>query len=469
MNRIDQVRNWMKQFRITSVELLWKRAHGRFFRVLTAGLLVLSLGFSGSVSMAAGDVPELYASSAVLLDGESGKVLYGKSEETPMANASTTKIMTCIIVLENCDIDEELTVSSYAASMPKVKLYLKKGETYTVRQLLYSLMLESHNDSAVALAEHVGKKWVRELSGRPASEFSEQESKAAVKAFAAVMNQKALELGCSDTYFITPNGLDAVETKTLEDGTEMSLEHHTTARDLAVILSYCILRSPLKEEFLKITRQPSFGFSANGRSFTCTNHNSFLGMMEGAVSGKTGFTGKAGYCYVGALERDGRYFVVALLACGWPNNKTYKWTDTRKLMEYGLENFHRVNLLGENVLYRETELPTLSVSDGQGEEIGSLCSVPLRIPGREELSEDRGILLGDQEKIQVKIALKKELTAPVSEGEKVGEIQYVVGDEVYRKEDIVTAGSVEKIDLKWCGKKVLELFLNGEGVLSFLV
>ena len=138
-------------------------------------------------------------------------------------------------------------------------------------------------------------------------------------------------------------------------------------------------------------------------------------------------------------------------------------------MEYGLENFHRVNLLGENILYLENELPTLSVTDGQGEEIGSLCSVALRIPGREELSEDRGILLGDQEKIQVKIALKNELTAPVAEGEKVGEIRYVVGDEVYRKEDIVTAGSVEKIDLKWCAKKVLELFLNGEGILSFLV
>lgn len=433
--------------------------------MLTAATLILGIWLSGFSSLAAGEVPELYASSAVLLDGESGKVLYGKSEETPMANASTTKIMTCIVVLENCGLDEELTVSAYAASMPKVKLYLQKGETYTVRQLLYSLMLESHNDSAVALAEHVGKKQVKELAEKPASEFSDQESKAAVKAFSNLMNQKALELGCADTYFITPNGLDAVETVTLQDGTEKSLEHHTTARDLALILSYCILRSPKREDFLKITREPSFGFAANGRSFSCNNHNSFLSMMEGAVSGKTGFTGKAGYCYVGALERDGRYFVVALLACGWPNNKSYKWTDTRKLMEYGLENFHRVNLLGESVLYRETDLPVLPVSGGQGEDIGSSCSVSLCITGREGLAEDRGILLGDQEKIQVRVALKKELAAPVAEGTKVGEIRYVVGEEVYRREDIVTAGSVEKIDFRWCAEKVLGLFLNGESLL----
>lgn len=435
------------------------RFRGRFL-CLTALLMALCLSGIPAVRCLAApeDIPELYATSAVLLDGESGKVLYGKSEDTPMANASTTKIMTCITVLENCDLGEVLTVSDYASSMPKVKLYLNKGESYTVRELLYSLMLESHNDSAVALAEHVGKKWVPELEGKKAEDFEEQESRLAVKAFADAMNRKAVELGCSDTYFITPNGLDAVETVALEDGTEQSIEHHTTARDLAIIMSYCILSSPEREAFLTITRTPDFSFTENGRSFTCSNHNSFLGMMEGAISGKTGFTGKAGYCYVGALERDGRYFVVALLACGWPNNKSYKWTDTRKLMEYGLANFHRVNLLGDKVLYDEKNLPELPVAGGQGDFIGAKCSVPLRITGREDMPGDQGILMGDQEKVQVCVALKKELTAPVEKGMKVGEIRYVVGEEVYRTEDIVTDRGAEKIDFRWCMERILKWY-----------
>ena len=102
----------------------------------------------------------LYATAAVLIDADSGRVLYGKNENTPMAMASTTKIMTCIQVLEHASLDDVLTVSSYAAGMPQVKLNIRKGEEYTVRDLLYSLMLESHNDSAVALAEHVGSQFL---------------------------------------------------------------------------------------------------------------------------------------------------------------------------------------------------------------------------------------------------------------------------------------------------------------------
>ena len=146
------------------------------------------------------------------------------------------------------------------------------------------------------------------------------------------MNEKAKELGCMDTHFVTPNGLDGED----EEGI-----HSTTAADLARIMKYCIMDSPKKEEFLKITRTASyqFGDREGKRSFSCNNHNAFLNMMEGALSGKTGFTGDAGYCYVGSLRRNDRTFIVALLACGWPNNKGYKWKDTRALMEYGLANY----------------------------------------------------------------------------------------------------------------------------------
>ena len=169
----------------------------------------------------------LYAKSAVLMDAENGRVLYEKNGYEHMPNASTTKIMTCILALEQGDLESEVKVSSYAASMPQVRLGMSKEDSFLLKDLLYSLMLESHNDSAAAIAEHIG---------------------GSVEGFAAKMNQKARELGCKDTYFITPNGLDASD----ETGV-----HGTTAADLAVIMSYCIQN----EKFLEITRTPSYQFT----------------------------------------------------------------------------------------------------------------------------------------------------------------------------------------------------------------
>ncbi|MCI9143108.1 MAG: D-alanyl-D-alanine carboxypeptidase, partial [Lachnospiraceae bacterium] len=184
---------------------------------------------------------ELYATAAVLMDADSGRVLYGKNENSCLAMASTTKIMTCIVILETTSPDDILTVSSYAESMPKVKLYIKKGEQYRVGDLLYSLMLESHNDSAVALAEHAGKQFLPpELRDKDTGEYTVEESRQAVAAFTTLMNRKAAQLGCENTWFITPNGLDATETIVLEDGGTLQKEHGTTAAELARIMSYCI-------------------------------------------------------------------------------------------------------------------------------------------------------------------------------------------------------------------------------------
>ena len=254
---------------------------------------------------------DLYAQSAVLMDADSGRILFAKSGQKERPMASTTKIMTCILTLENGNLSDTVAVSKNAAGQPEVKLGMKEGESYVLKDLLYSLMLESHNDSAVAIAEHIG---------------------GSVEGFAGLMNEKAEELGCFHTYFITPNGLDARDEKGI---------HHTTAEDLARIMKYCIMDSEKSSEFLEITRTADYSFTdgSKSRSFQCTNHNAFLNMMEGALSGKTGFTADAGYCYVGALRQDDRTFIVALLACGWPNAKSYKWTDTRKLMTYGLENY----------------------------------------------------------------------------------------------------------------------------------
>lgn len=394
----------------------------------------------------------LYAQSAVLIDADSGRVLYGKNEDQVMPMASTTKIMTCIVALENSNLDDYVEVSSYAAGMPKVHLSMQIGEYYKLEDLLYSLMLESHNDSAVAIAEHVG---------------------GSVEGFAKMMNQKARDIGCYDTYFITPNGLDATITET-------GKIHATTAEDLAKIMAYCIGISEKKEQFLEITRTTSYGFSnyvknkesgemSNGsRYFSCNNHNAFLNMMDGALSGKTGFTSKAGYCYVGALQKDNKTFVVALLACGWPNNKTYKWSDTKQLMNYGLDNYEYHSFVEKPI--DEKALSPIVVENGQTDGIGEKAYINIEVADEKKEAEydsvdlvgnssseggREGLLLRNDEQIDVTYQIEKELTAPVEEGRIIGKIQYSVGGKVYLTKIVITKDSVEAIDLTWCFEKVL--------------
>lgn len=219
---------------------------------------------------------ELYAISAVLMDGDSGRVLYEKNGDEIRAMASTTKIMTLIVALENADLEDEVIVSKKASIQPDVQLGIREGEKYRLGDLLYSLMLESHNDAAVAIAEHVA---------------------GTVEDFAKLMNEKALDIGCYDTHFITPNGLDAeedVEISSEKGGKEVvKIKHSTTAKDLARIMKYCIAQSPKSEDFLNITRTGNYTFSCisdGGRSYSCNNHNAFLTMMDSALSGKTGKT-----------------------------------------------------------------------------------------------------------------------------------------------------------------------------------
>ena len=387
-------------------------------------------------------VGTLYAKSAVLMDGSSGRVLYGKNEKEFLSNASTTKILTCILALENGGLREVVTVSAYAATMPDVQLHIREGEQYYLEDLLYSLMLESHNDVAVAIAEHI--------SG------SQEE-------FSKLMNRKAKEIGCENTIFLTPNGLDATGKIKLqnkiadhtEEKTEQEKSHGTTAADLALIMRYCIKLSPQKEEFIKITQTPSYAFQniAGNRSFTCRNHNSFFNMMEGVISGKTGFTSKAGYCYVGALEQNGKCYIVSLLACGWPGNKNYKWADCRKLMEYGLKEYELYQLADLEKEYKK-EL-TVEVKDAKRQEMDKQKIIVLK---RKE-NGIKTVLLKPEEKIEVSIK-KKELTAPVEEGEGVGKIVYYIQGEKWLEEEMYCDEKIEKIDFKWCVEKILKKIIK---------
>ena len=400
-----------------------KKSHHR----ITIVILCFSLFISSYILPLSAEEPPtditLYAQAAVLMDATSGRVLYGKNADEILAMASTTKIMTCILALEHGELEDEVVVSAYAAGMPKVKLNMRAGETYRLEDLLYSLMLESHNDTAVAIAEHIG---------------------GSTEGFAIMMNQKAKEIGCEDTFFITPSGLDA-ETKS-------GKKHATTARDLAAIMSYCILDSPKKDDFLRITATENHQFSSlDGRNFAVSNHNSFLNMMDGAFSGKTGFTSRAGYCYVGALEQDDRIYVVALLACGWPNHKTYKWSDTRKLMEYGLENY----------FYRDVftlpEMSAMTVEDGSTKSGRPYdeAYVDLIIVSEDD-AERR--LLREDEKVSTQIELPESLSAPIIAGQQVGKVSYHLDGEMIKEYPIVTNIAIDKIDYRFIFAYVLDLF-----------
>jgi D-alanyl-D-alanine carboxypeptidase (penicillin-binding protein 5/6) len=368
----------------------------------------------------------LYAQAAVLMDADSGRVLYNKNGDEVRAMASTTKIMTLILALENGNLDDTVTVSGYAASMPQVRLGMKKGEEYRLKDLLYSLILESHNDSAVAIAEHI--------SG-------------SVEEFAKLMNLKAIEIGCQNTYYITPNGLDAQENEKF---------HSTTAADLALVMSYCIRKSPSKEAFLSVTQTRSYSFSdlSGKRNFSCTNHNAFLDMMTGAISGKTGYTGNAGYCYVGALESDGRTFVVALLACGWPSNKTYKWSDTKALMSYGIENYSYRS-------FDEIEIPNIAtehllVTKAVTEELDGEAYVNTKLADKVGVD---GILVREDEEIYVLVHRLNTVNAPVKEGTIIGCVSYYVKNSEWLKQNIIITENVEAIGFKWCFAKIFDRWL----------
>lgn len=434
----------------------------------------------------------LYSKAAVLMDADSGRVLYEKNGEEQLPMASTTKIMTLIVTLENANLDDIVTFSKYAASMPDVQLNALEGEQFTLNDILYSLMLESHNDSAAAIAEFVGSGTF--ANKVDTNEISKEMSKEYIKSFTNMMNQKARDIGCFNTYFITPNGLDAQVI--LEDGSVKV--HSTTAKDLATILSYCIKESPKKEQFLEITRAASHSFHniitkedgsvvSGTRSFSCNNHNAFLNMMDGALSGKTGFTGDAGYCYVGALERDGKTFVVALLACGWPNNKSYKWSDTKKLMNYGLENYEFSSF--NDVEIDETKFEPIIVKNGQTNRIDEQAYAGVKVTsidtsgdinsqnnasknekedsasGNNTYSsnvssslEFSGLLLRSDEKIDIVYEIEKDLNAPTYVGDKVGIVKYMVNGETWKVKNVVLTDSVKRIDFKWCFKQVFDMF-----------
>ena len=350
---------------------------------------------------------QLYAKSALLMDAVSKRVLFEKNGYETLPMASTTKIMTCIYVLENSDLNQLVEVSVNACNQPKVRLGMKEGEKYLLKDLLYALMLESYNDCAVAIAEHV--------SGD-------------VEHFCQEMTNKAKDIGAYDTNFVTPNGLDAKE-------------HYTTAYDLALITCYA-LKNP---QFIEIINTPTYEFyeKTKGSKKMVYNRDAFLVQYEGAMGVKTGFTSNAGYCFVGAAKREEKELISVVLASGWPPHKNYKWEDTKALMNYGFQEYQMTKINQDQLV-----LPEIPVENNVKSE-----SIPFIYNFEEQL------LLNQKEKIVYKINLPDSLKAPVKESQKVGSISIYLNNNYYKDIPVYSGKKVNEVQYEDCFFLVLKKFL----------
>lgn len=382
--------------------------------------VVLAILLWGTCPITAGEIqdePEnLYALSAVLMDADSGRVLFEKNGDEMRAMASTTKIMTCILALENAPGDDYVMVSSTAAAQPDVQLGIEAGEQYYLEDLLYAMMLSSYNDVAVAIAEHIG---------------------GTVGGFAEMMNEKARELGCTNTHFITPNGLDARDSEG---------PHRTTAKELAILMKYALNN----QMFQAIAQKREFTFSdiTKKKTYTAYNTNALFDMTEGVIAGKTGFTGDAGYCYVCAVERGEKTFIVSLLGCGWPGNKNYKWKDTMKLLEYADENYDYEKIWSEPVMKE-------IIVENAVDETGLKGNVVLK--GEYVISEQlksKKVLIKDGEFVECKMSIPETIKAPVTENMKLGNISFYLNGDCLMEIPIRAERSIGKFDLYCCIEKV---------------
>lgn len=360
--------------------------------VLASSLLL------NQVAMAT-DLPKVRAKGAVLIEQESGRVLFEKNAYEALPMASTTKIMTCIIALEEGHLEDVVTVSSRATHAPEVKLHLKTGEKQYLGDLLYSLMLQSHNDSAVAIAEHIG---------------------GSVENFCEMMTAKAKELGAEHTSFKTPNGLDA-------EG------HYASAYDMALIGAYA-LKNP---EFVKIVTTPNISIPTTSLEGSHTHDlqckNRFFYSYAGANGIKTGFTNKAGHCFVGGACREDMQLIGVALAAGWGNaGKTQKYTDVINMMNYGFSHYDMIEVLTPTPDYSE-----IAITKALQKEAGVACSSTIKLPLTEE----------EKQNIIIKKVMPLSIEAPIEEGQVIGEVQIICSGEVLAKAPLTVEEAVQRASI----------------------
>ena len=362
---------------------------------------VLLIVFSISQILFAAELPKskIHSKGAVLIEQDSKRILYQKDADKQLPMASTTKIMTCLIALEKGNLDDIVTVSKRAARSPKVKLNLMVGEKQRLGDLLYSLMLESHNDTAVAIAEHVG---------------------GSVEAFCDMMTQKARELGAENTCFKTPSGLDAES-------------HYTTAHDLALIAAYALQNPKFVEiintKSITIPTKPTEG----SRQHALQNKNRFLYSYDGANGMKTGFTSKAGHCFVGSAKRDDMQLIGVALAAGWGDGgRSQKYKDVITLMNYGFANYKKYV-----VLEPSQGMHQVKVKDGKEDYLSLDCHAKITLPLTQK----------EKEELILKNTAPLEIEAPVAKGEVIGRVDVICDHMVLGQADLVAANDIEKANL----------------------
>lgn len=372
--------------------------------------------FEDTIEVTASNVSELPKTNSrryIVYDRISKSMIIGKNEDVKSAMASTTKIMTTIVILEKADLNEKVTVSAKAGGTGGSRLGLKRGDKASVRDLLYGLMLRSGNDAAVALAEHVG---------------------GSVKGFAELMNEKAIELGLTNTHFVTPHGLD-------------DANHYTTALELAKLTDYAMDN----ETFAKIVGTKSTTIYINNQSRQINNTNELLGVLNGVVGVKTGFTNNAGRCLVTETKRNNMDIITIVLGADTKKDRT---KDSVNLIEYTFSKYKMYNL--EEQIIKEFN-KWKNINEKRILIIKGKTSNPKLALGAIEKAT---IPICDNDKIEYSINALTEVEAPVEQWNVMGTLTVKLNGEILENIDIVNVNEVQKRDWKDYFKIVLNRFEN---------
>ena len=352
--------------------------------------LLISLIFLWPLIFAPGataDQPSVMGEAAILMDARTGQILYQKNAGKQMYPASTTKMLTALIALQQGNLDDLVTVSAEASVTEGSAVWLKEGEQLTLEDLLYALMLNSANDAAVAIAQH--------LAG-------------SVEEFNKIMNKKAREWGAKNSHFINPHGLP-------------DEQHHTTAYDLAVIARQAIQHQKFTEisgtKTKTITRDNPEDFKY------LMNHNRLLWNYDGTIGIKTGYTSIAQQCIVAAAQRDNRELIVVVLKTQGQNI----WSDTTTLFDYGFNNYQLHKLLDKGEVVGETVVKH------------SKQSIPL-ITGEDVYYN---FVVNHQPKIEKKVNLNTP-AAPLSKGDVVGQLELYDGKQKLKTVNILSNTEVKR-------------------------
>ena len=372
--------------------------------------------FEDTIEVTASNVSELPKTNSrryIVYDRISKSMIIGKNEDIKSAMASTTKIMTTIVILEKADLNETVTVSAKAGGTGGSRLGLKRGDKTSVRDLLYGLMLRSGNDAAVALAEHVG---------------------GSVKGFAELMNGKAIELGLTNTHFVTPHGLD-------------DANHYTTALELAKLTDYAMDN----ETFAKIVGTKSTTIYINNQSRQINNTNELLGVLNGVVGVKTGFTNNAGRCLVTETKRNNMDIITIVLGADTKKDRT---KDSVNLIEYTFSKYKMYNL--EEQIIKEFN-KWKNINEKRILIIKGKTSNPKLALGAIEKAI---IPICDDDKIEYSINVLTEVEAPVEQWNVMGTLTVKLNGEILENIDIVNINEVQKRDWKDYFKIVLNTYGN---------